>query len=819
MKKFIAPILLTLVLTACGGGGGSNPIVRPDPAPTGNAPPVNAPAPVNNVPVANTPASYSVGAPALVSIINPLVAASTFGSVLTMYNSDLTGTGVENVVVAGNFNGAPQNRVDSKITVFGWNNGQLVEQSSQWFNGTDNVINGTARISFGNFNGNGRSSMFTVTGTDGQMASLTAQMFVNNGSSFTRYNIALDHPLDSPDSTVFNYNGVDNAVAIGFPYTQVVMGSNTNNFRAYSVINTSGSSITSGNFLGNGSPSFVIGQYGSSTCLGCTPDALVGFNFDQANNTVTMPFIRNMPVPLFNSTQQYLNQTGGSNTIKVVKFDFDGSGVDSVFITAMPNNWQASPYQSSIQFLKNNGAGVFTDVTATTVTGYDMTKGASTNPVIVDLLNTGLPDIVLPTSGGTQVLMQVSKGKFVASMANTITDFQNQVQTLINNNPLTSNQTSQNASFTFVKGPNNNLYMLDMVPMTVNGTAQTAFYLSSISNSTVALNAKQVLTTARTIWPYLTDVQLNSMITATANTFAGVPIIDPQAVFTPFGSLKVLNQPITGAIAGVDVGNLQVTAMDQLGRNFTVNMAPSQVTGWRNALSLDSEHIDQYELTSHTEYLVNSYVNNLNGMRIGVENKSQLGYSELDRTIMNSILPPMNNYTVGIPRVWSGGKWSGGAQYTSLNYNPLLTFNGSWGKVNQSQNFDTTIRYTDPDGFNAVLGTTLTTTQITPGIINKVDSIVSMWGEVGYRYNDFGIYAGVKPVPVAGGVEAVLPTAVDMQGNLQYTKQKMALSNQATEYVRALYTTNVNKNTWLRVGGTVMSNGQYRVLNELRITF
>ena len=790
-----------IVLTACGGGGGGG---------GGGSPGNPTPSYVKPDTGFTTPA-------AVAAAVNPLVGAAGFiYSSVNMYNADLAGNGTDTVIMAGSTTTA----TSSVMRAYGWSNGQLVDQTSQWFSGTDNVINpGASKISFGNFNGTGRQSMYVNPGTDGGPTASQVSIFVNNGTNFTKYNIALPHTLDSMDSTTFSYNGVDNILALGYPYSMAIMGSTTNNFRAYAVSDVSGSSIASGNFLGTGNPSFVVGQFGSSTTLGATPNALVGFSQDSTTGAVTMPFIRNLPVPLFN-TAPYFAATGGSNTIRVVKYDFDSSGSDSVFITAMPNNWQTSTYQSSIQFLKNNGAGVFTDVTSTTVTGYDMTKQASTNPTVIDLLNTGLPDIVLPAPNGTQVLMQVSKGQYVASMATTLTNFQNTVNGLA-----ASNLDTQGGSVTFVKGPNNNLYLLDTVPLTVNGTSQKGLYLTQITGNTVAVNAQTAIATARSVWPWLTDAQLNTMIVASGQSYYGATILDDNALFSPIGSLTIGNKPISGYIAGIQFNGADsmVTATDQLGRNFSVNLSPTHVTGWSNSFNMDSEHIDQHELTSHTEYLINGSVNTFNGIRIGTESRNQFNTLGSDPKLGPVIGAQPLNYTIGAPRAYQKGNWSGGVQYTTLGYNPWVAFGGSWGMVRQTSNLDHTIRYTG-NGFTAVIGGTYTTTQLTPGLITKVNDIYGVWGETGYRYTDdrlgdMGLYVGVKPIAVSGSVQANLPTGVDNTGHLVYTGKTLALQNQHTGYVRALWTQNLDKQTMYRLSGTAMSNGQYRILNEIRYSF
>ena len=123
-------------------------------------------------------------------------------------------------------------------------------------------------------------------------------------------------------------------------------------------------------------------------------------------------------------------------------------------------------------------------------------------------------------------------------------------------------------------------------------------------------------------------------------------------------------------------------------------------------------------------------------------------------------------------------------------------------------------------GFTAVVGGTYTTTNITPGLITKVNDIYGVWGEAGYRWqNNVGVYAGVKPMVVSGNVQANLPSGVDNSGNIMYTGKTLALQNQTTGYLRALWTTDIDKHMTYRISGTAMTNGQSRIMNELRYNF
>jgi hypothetical protein len=78
------------------------------------------------------------------------------------------------------------------------------------------------------------------------------------------------------------------------------------------------------------------------------------------------------------------------------------------------------------------------------------------------------------------------------------------------------------------------------------------------------------------------------------------------------------------------------------------------------------------------------------------------------------------------------------------------------------------------------------------------------------------LYAGIKPVVLSGSVEAKLPTSVDNSGNVMYTNKTLAVQNQSTGYVRALYTNQLTKQTQVRLSAMSTTDGQYRAMTELR---
>ena len=270
--------------------------------------------------------------------------------------------------------------------------------------------------------------------------------------------------------------------------------------------------------------------------------------------------------------------------------------------------------------------------------------------------------------------------------------------------------------------------------------------------------------------------------------------------------------PIRGYITGLNIGDGAAVVTDSLGRAFAINIKPMNITTM-NAFGYNTEHNDQYELTSHAEYLVNGALTTINGMRVGAD------FAGRDANGMGLNKP--TQYTVGVPRWFSNGSWSVGTQYTYLNSNPWIAFGGAWGEITGSGIMDNVITYRR-GGFLAQASAMHVTTNIQPGLITRVNNMWGTWVETGYRFGDvkragdLGMYAGIKPVVLSGSVEASLPTAVDQGGNIIYSKKTLAVQNQTTGYVRALYTNQLTKQTQLRLSAMSTTTGQYRAMTEFK---
>jgi hypothetical protein len=655
--------------------------------------------------------------------------------------------------------------------------------------------------------------MFVAPSTDGNVATTGAQIFINNGSNFTRYNIDFGYSINSHDSTIFKYNGLDNIVTLDEANgnTTFIFGSLTNNFRSYSVNNVqmNGKSIAAGNFLGDGSTTFVVTDTGYpvySTRL---------FSWTYNGSAVTVTDIGGLPMPIFEQStynSMFAGITGNrSHNIRAIAWNFDTNGgtsningADDVIIISRPGQTAAGnwPIGSAIQFLQNNGTGTFSDVTSQYVVNYDMTKPASYNPVIMDVNNDGLLDLVLPAQGNSssQVLLQTKEGKFVGTYNNILTDFANQVQSIQG----ASADAANGGTVTFVKGPNGNLYLLEILDVNnpTTNTAQKAIYLSLVG-STNSLNAQATINAIKQVWPYLSPSQVNQVLASSGTQYFGATIINNDTIFSPIGGLGVMSgntiRPIAGYINGLRLGTQfnTIKAVDGLGRDFTVNMSSmsfNKPVYW----GFNNEIIDQYQINSHAEALVNNYVATVGGFRLAADPK---------------------NMTIGIPNYELNGKTTLGFQYTSLAFNPFVQFAGVYGTVNQSSTFETVVSRKHSENFTTQTGLMYTNTNISPGLVTNVKPIVSAWAESGYRSKDFGLFVGVKPVVLSGSVDVYLPTSIDNYGRIAYTKQNINIERQVITYARAVYTEKLNKNLMMRLSGLIADNGTYRTQLEFRLSY
>jgi len=858
-------VSVVFLLTACGGGGGGgaggggggNPYIKPDNPYYGSG----TLAGYGFTPGTRTTVPYAT--PTQVSTFNPYTSDSTKTAVSQQYVvNDLTGNGADSMIVAGRMSQPVTSSewVNSSIQLFTWKNGSFVNDTAAWFTAGSNSILGTdPNIQFADFFKSGRTDMLVSASTDmnyyGPTGSSQAWLFTNTGSQFTRSTIELGAQVWGHGTTMADLTktGWQDAIITDYgPNTTFLMNNRVNGFTVYQAKGNNDlfwgtSSIAAADFLNNGKTQLVATD--SRACVGATAwngcgsstTKMYTWEIDSTTNKLSINWAKDLPAPILgNSSHNYL----------VINYDFNASGNQSLILFSSPGT-SGGVKQSAIQFLQNDGAGNFTDVTGTMLKGYNTNTYGTYRPQFVDLGN-GFKSMIVSgtdwsgTNSSTQFLIkQSATGPYVAAFQNIITDFASQAN-LIAGSVNVGNQVA------VVKDASKNLYLVSTLQYQTNATSpvRMATYLSLVGANVSTTTAQAAFNAVKATWPWMSPAQVNQVLAQTSSSYitdAGTGLVlNPDKLLNPVGALSIATKSgaiplsgLTGGVSGVNMSGLnQMQAFDSLGRNYSLNFGISDSVG-PNGFTINTGHIDQHNLTSHTEYMLNGNTNtvyNQQGMaimRLGTETRSQyntigapLAPKEFGNQSTQGMYigaPRPTQWSFGLPEIYKRGNFSTGIQFTSLNTNPWLNFTGSFGSVNNSSTVEQVMTYRK-NGFSLQGALMMTTTNFTPGIVTDVSPIMATWAETGYRYNDLGfgdlgVYVGVKPVVLSGNITATIPTSVDNAGNIVYTNTKMGVVSQTTPYVRALYTGFINRNNSYRWSGMITQTGQYRAMAEYRYTF
>lgn len=823
MKRKLLYVLMfgTVGLYGCGGGGSGGSPSYTQPISTPSTPPT-----------AYARSQVPFSTPVTVGTVDPLINTGNNGSRAfegDTFVANISGSG-QDLIIAGRST-ANKDWIPSRISMFSWQGNSLVDTTAQWFPNNINVIQGTDNVFFADFFHTGRTGMFIAPNTDGSTPDNgPAYVFTNNGTSFSRQSIGTNFSAHGATIADLNGDGYTDLIILdqmNSKNSTLAINDRVSGFRSYTATTgpfISGSGVAVADFLNNGTTTLITTD--NTTSAGQV-QKLWGFQI--ANDQLTFTELATLPTSRFNLPKWQALGIRDSHNIRVSAFDFNDDRVPDAVVFSQPGispGVDISRY-SEIQFLKNNGSGTFTDVTDSILVGYNTNTRPTYQPKFLDLNGDGLTDILVSgsdvTGNSSQFLLKSRDGKFVASYGTVLTDYLSQINNM-------NGSGAKYGSVNMIRDPNNRLYLVSAISFMNGSDLQLKVYASLLGSPTVT-TATDAVALIKQTWPYMTDYQANLTLAKTAATYLnGIPVIDDSALLQPIGSLNIPTlhglQSIRGTISGLNVDSTQTIAIDSTGRYFNTNLH-SMVTQGNNMFGNNTEHIDQYELTSHAEYLINGTVTTIPtglgfGLRGGAEGrtpyntiggKEDQGYGLLTKPVQ---------YTIGIPDYYKNGAWSLGMQYSNLNYNPWIGFAGAWGEVVNSTVFDHVISYHD-QGFVAKASLMYVTTAINPGLITNVAPMTGGWAEAGYRYNtdqqfgDLGFYMGVKPVVFSGSVEAKLPTAIDNAGNINYTSQTLGVKSDVTGYARLLYNKSIDKYTQYRLSGTVLTNGQFRVMNELRL--
>jgi hypothetical protein len=765
-------------LSACGGGGGGS---------------INSPQTYINRQV-------PYHAPQRVGSVTPINSSAYEYDSSALFSENLSGNGQE-VIMAGRSGSANNGSYPTyNLNVFGWSNGTLVNRTSQWFSGTDNVIIGTEpSVKFADFDNDGRKDMYVAPNTDTAVVG-PGIVFFNNGSSFSRVDFSLDGSTGH-GSAVYDLNGdgYQDIVTTGLRFT---FGGPNRTFTTHwgrGDYSGGGASVAVADFLGDGTSSLILTdmnswQSGNNRL----------YTWDLRSDGVYITTRSILPDSRFLLPKWAGYGFSGSHDIRVLAFDFDNSGRTSAIIFSRPaiTNGQWPDYRE-IQFLKNQGNGVFTDVTDTTLVGFNTSGPSFYNPKLMDVNGDGLTDIVLSSSSwnnnsGTEVLIHTAEHKYVASYATVLQAFQDQALNL--EKAINSSAGHGSNGIVFVQGPDGTMYLVTAVSYSANGQQQKAVYLSKLGSNTIS--AQATVDSIKQTWPWMSDAQVNTVLAQSSTTWFGLNVLDPAKALSPVGALSLpVNGRMTslsGYIGGINLNGAanRVSVVDSLGRDFTMNYSATNTPGIMNMWSRFVDNIDDDTRGAQ-----------VSGVQTFRYNGFKFGGTDDNR-----------NMVVGLTGIELFKDTSLSVQYTRMPFSPFVQLNGSWGLVKSSSTMESTITNRQ-GGFVSKLGLMYSSTEIDQGLVNRVNPISSVWGETGYEWKNLRAYAGMLPKVISGSADINLPTGVDNRGQIQYTSTRAEVYGPTVHYARFNYTDRINRYATYRINAMVTTQQQHTVMGEVRINF
>jgi hypothetical protein len=784
-------IAVSMSLAACGGGGGG----------------------LSSTLSGGSSRSVPYHTPVRVNHFTPLNGNTYLSPNTEVYARDLNGDTTQEVVVQSV--GWAQTQAawqDSALQIYGWNTGDFSNETSTWFAAGDNVNTGGSTVRFGDFRGNGRTDMFVTAFTDTQAYMAPSTVYLNNGdSTFTRQ--TLDFGAVNPhDSMVTDLNGdgfSDVVVTdIGNLRPAVAFGSAAGTFTVYrSDWFGGGAGISVADYLGDGTQTIILTD-APGTMIGSENHDTKLYAWQISAGKLELTELASLPADRF-----YLSKwdavraanTISPHAVRNVSMDFNGDGrMDVIVFSTLEGRGLTNGY-SEIQFLRNDGGGVFVDVTDTTLVGYTHERSVTYNPVVMDVNNDGILDILVSNANfginsdqTTAVLLGTVEGKFVESHASVFQDFANQIKASTPGGGTVH-------PISVVRGPGGNVYLFSTVEYTDNGVAQMATYLSLIG-STGTVSAPATVAALQQVWPWMSAAEANAVLAQTATSFVdGMAVIDLERIWSPVGDL-VLNingqrQILQGHIAvpgfkGLGLRN--ITALDQLGRDFRVDLSVmDQPTSSFTA--------DQILSAADPEQ-------NWSSRLVGEATQHSLGFTVTGRT-SDRFASSISTRRMGITEDWDVN-----LGIARMPGSPWMSFSGVFGTIQDSVMVDTTVGRHWNNGMFAQGSIMQTTTNFQSGLIDRITPLWSASAMAGWQDQTWSIYGGVQPTILSGSMSMTLPTGIDQQGQIQYTKHSTAIRNEPVMFAGAQYRWRHHEDSVV-ASAAVNEQGSYRVQFNYRKDF
>ena len=809
MRKFLQPTIIatsvSIALTGCGGGGGGGP---------GGGNPYIQPSTTSFIRVES---------------VKPLSGSGAVATETALVSQDIDGTGGDELILVGRQNpggatAATWQNLD--ISIWGWQGGQLVNKTNQWFGSLNRRITGVEEeVKFGDFDGDGHRDMYAGPYTDeislrgGYELSSTGAVFFNSGnSSFNqRADIVLEATTHAHASAIadLNNDGRDDIWSTAGGSSTVLLGNANRTFTRLSVAGNpqaGGAGIAIADFTAVGTKGIILTDQGTAKATIGSANNLYSYTIDLANNRVDVTHVSALPTPRFELPRWIGQGFSGGHDVRVLADIELGTGrrassqgvVSDAVIISRANQYGTGqwPELSEVQFLKNGGTGNFADITDTVLRGYNTSTVASYNASFKDINGDGRLDIVLPgnswtSNSGAQVLIWNSAPniygfEYRASYATVLQAFQDGAKALESNSSFTG------TGVALIQDAGGTMYIATAVgtdPGNTGHATHRAIYITPLNG----LTYNQTEATIRANWPWLTNAQVSTIMSQSTRTYLGMNLLDPSLALSPQGALAVPTaaglRAISGSISGVRIGSaaqaLQVN--DGLGRAWIMDYSSTRL----DRLNAWGQQLDQQDDAAKTMSLAQD-------LRYGQSDGFRYGASADSR-----------NLVFGMPEYQLGRNLYGTWQLTNLPYSPWMNVTGSWGSIKNTTTTEAIVTWRQ-DGWRVRSGAMYTTTQIDPGLVTRVNPITAVWGDVGYSREGWSLSAGTLPRIIAGSAELTLPTSVDNRGQVQYTSIKARFDNPLAGFTRLGYQGQISKRIMINAAGMVSTQDSYSVKMEIK---
>ena len=149
---------------------------------------------------------------------------------------------------------------------------------------------------------------------------------------------------------------------------------------------------------------------------------------------------------------------------------------------------------------------------------------------------------------------------------------------------------------------------------------------------------------------------------------------------------------------------------------------------------------------------------------------------------------------------------------------PWMSFSGVFGRIQDSVLVDTTVGRHWSNGMFAQGSIMQTTTNFQAGLIDEITPLWSASAMTGWQDKTWSIYGGVQPTILYGSMSMTLPTGIDRQGNIQYTKHNTQIRTEPVKFAGAQYRWRHHEDSVV-ASAAVNDLGSYRIQLNYRKEF